>query len=231
MTSGTYGFAVSANDLVAAALRQTGRFASYDTIPTADSANVLQALNMLVKALAKNQKPLWCVQQVTVPLTASNGVYNLSTLSGTTRPLRVTYAFIRDSSGNDTEIALVARDDYNRLGQKSAAGVPNQAYYNPQLGAATLTLYDIPADATRTLYVDIQRQIQDFNLLTDNPDFPQEAFHMLKWLLADEISLEYLTPADMRTTISQKAKEAYTNFFDEEREEVSMFLTPSERMR
>lgn len=228
-TSGTYVFGMSASDLVQAALRQTGRFASYDTIPPADTANVLQALNVIVKAMVKNQKPLWCIQRITVPLLAGSATYNLSTITGMTRPLRILYAFIRDSANNDTTVTIEARDDYNTLGQKAAPGIPNQVYYDPQLAAGTLTVYNVPADATHTLYVDIQRQIQDFNLITDNPDFPQEAFHMLKWCLADEIAIEYLTPADMRAEITRKASAAYTGFFDSEREETSTTFTPSER--
>lgn len=229
MTSGTYSFGMTASDLVQAALRQTGRYSAYDTIPAADTTNVLQALNIIVKAMVKNQKPLWCVQRVAVPLTVATATFNLSILSGTTRPLRCTYAFIRDSAGNDTTMSIVARDDYSTLGQKSSSGVPNQAYFDPQLGAATLTVYNVPSDGTHTMYVDIQRQVQDFNLLTDNPDFPQEAFHMLKWCLADEIALEYLVPADMRAGIAQKAAAAYEGFFTNEREGVSTFFTPSER--
>lgn len=222
---------MSANDIVNAALRQTGRFGAGQTIPTEDQANVLQALNIIVKAMVKNQLPLWCVQRVSVPLTQSTATFNLSALSGTTRPLRCTDVYIRDAAGNDTSMVVVAREDYNNLGQKSATGTPNQAYFDPQLGAATLTVYNVPSDGTHTLLVDIQRQIQDFNLLTDNPDFPQEAYHMLKWCLADEIAIEYLTPADLRADIKGKAGAAYEGFFADERENVSSFFTPSERSR
>ena len=228
-TSGTYNFGMSAQDIVQAALRQTGRFGSTDTIGSSDMTNCLQALNIIVKAMVKNQKPLWCVQRVTVPLLTGSNPYNLSVLSGTTRPLRATLAFIRDAAGNDTDVALVSRSDYASLGQKAAIGVPNQAYYDPQLGAGMLYVYNVPATSTYTLFVDIQRQVQDFNLFTDNPDFPQEAFHMLKWALADEIKLEYVTPADMRQEIMLMAAKSYESFFAEEREETSTFFTPSER--
>ena len=67
-TSGTYTFGMTANDLVQAALRQTGRYAAYDTIPATVITNVLQALNIIVKAMVKNQKPLWCVQRIAIPL-------------------------------------------------------------------------------------------------------------------------------------------------------------------
>lgn len=230
MSSGSYNFTMSASDIVQAALRSTGRFGTTDVIGSTDLNNCLQALNIIVKALVKNQKPLWCVQRVTVPLLAGTNPYNLSLITGQTLPLRVLFAFIRDAANNDVSVALVSRSDYATLGQKLATGVTNQIYYDPQLGQGTLYVYNVPATSTYTLYVDIQRQIQDFDLLTDNPDFPQEAFHMLKWMLLDEIALEYVVPQDMRADIARKAAGAYENFFAEEREEVSTYLTPSERM-
>lgn len=228
-TSGTYAFALSANQLVQAALRQTGRFGMGDTIPPADINNCLQALNIIIKTMVKNQLPLWCVQQVVVPLVANQQTYNLSAITGQTRPLRVTNGFIRSSDGGDVQLTLISRSDWNSLGRKAAPGIPNQAYYDPQLGAGLLYLYDCPLDASHTVYLDVQRQIQDVNLLTESLDFPQEAFHMLKWELADEIALEYLTPADIRNEISKKAAIASEHFFANERENVSTYFTPSER--
>jgi hypothetical protein len=228
-TSGSYNFTMSANDIVNAALRQTGRFAAGQTIPADDINNALQALNIIVKAMVKNQLPLWCISKLNFPTVIGQQSYNLATLSGMPRPLRVLYGFIRDSAGNDTTLSLVSRDDYNQLGSKASQGTPNQAYYDPQLTNGALYLYDAPVDTTHTIHLDLQRQIQDFDILTDNPDFPQEAHHMLKWCLADEIALEYLTPQDIRADIKAKAGAAYEGFFANEREAVSSYFTPSER--
>jgi hypothetical protein len=126
---------------------------------------------------------------------------------------------------------MVSRYDYDTLGQKSSAGVPNQAFYDPQLGAATITLYNVPIDSTHTLHVVYQRQIQDFNLAADNPDFPQEAFRLLKWCLADEIALEYQAPADIRNEIALKSMVYKNKFFATEQEQTSIYFTPSERFR
>jgi hypothetical protein len=126
-------------------------------------------------------------------------------------------------------MAIVSRYDYDTLGAKSSQGVPNQAFYDPQLGAASITLYDVPVDSTYTMHVVYQRQIQDFNLSTDNPDFPQEAFRLLKWCLADEIALEYQAPMDVRQELGVRAKKYRESFFATEQEQVSTFFTPSER--
>lgn len=230
-TSGQYNFTINRAELIAAALRQTGRFGATDAISTADTTYCSQALNLLIKSLARNQKPIWCVQRVTVPMVTGQPTYNLSTITGQTRPIRPLFAFLRDSTGNDVTLSIVARDDYNTLGQKSQQGVPNQLFWDGQLGAVTVTVYNVPFDSSHTMYIDIQRQLQDMLTDTDTPDFPQEAFLMLKWMLADEIALEYQTPDKTRATISQKAAQAYEAYFADEREEVSTYFTPSERMR
>jgi len=228
--SGTYTFGMSASDLVSASLRQTGRFGATDVPSAADTANCLQALNLIIKAMVKNQKPLWCIQTVTVPLVQGQTTYNLSTITGETRPLRILQGYIRNSTGQDVMLQPISRSDYDTLGYKASQGIPNSYYYDPQLAAGTLYLYNTPVDAQHTVYLDIQRQIQDLNLLTDNPDFPQEAFLMLKWMLTREIMLEYLVPAQMQQVIAANAKMYYDDFFAEEREEVSTTFTPSERM-
>jgi hypothetical protein len=189
------------------------------------------ALNLLVKDLARNELPLWCVVDVSVPLLTGVAAYDLSAASGTTLPLRVLDCYIRDAVGNDTQLTVSSRYDYDRLGNKSQPGVPNQVYYDPQLGAGMLYVYNVPADDTHTLHVVIQRQLQDFNLATDTPDFPQEAFRLLKWCLADEVALEYQTPAGMRQEIAARASHLRENYAASLQEQVSVRFTPGMRVR
>lgn len=230
-TSGTYSFTMTRDDIIGAALRLTGAFGDQDVIPATDISNCAMALNILAKELAINGLPLWCVQDIQVPMVAGQKSYNLSAASGTTLPLRILDAYIRDSTGNDTTLQITSRYDYDTLGQKGSQGVPNQVYYDPQLGAGSLVFYNVPADNSRTVHVVIQRQVQDFNLATDNPDFPQEAFRLLKWCLADEIALEYQATADVRKEINARATIYKEKFFDSQQEQASIYFTPSERMR
>jgi hypothetical protein len=226
-TSGTAVFAMDRDSLIGAALRLVQAFGAQDSIPSSDLANCAQALNVLAKALAIEGLPLWCVQEVSIPLLTGIATYNISTVANSPLPLRVLSGFVRDAAGNDSSIEITSRGDYNLLGQKSASGVPNQAYYNPQLTGGILSVYSVPADSTYTLYLSLQRQIQDFNLAVDNPDFPQEAYQLLKWCLADEIALEYETPLDVRQEINQKANGYKDKLFNFSREDVSTFFAPS----
>lgn len=228
-TSPSYKFTMTRDDIIGAALRLTGAFGDQDVIPSSDIANCAQALNILAKELANDGLPLWCVVDFPVALIAGQATYNLSQLTGQPRPIRLLDLYLRSETGNDVTMKIVSRYDYNTLGSKSTPGVPNQAFYDPQLGAAMITLYDVPTDATRTMHVVYQRQIQDFNLNSDNPDFPQEAFRLLKWCLADEIALEYQASGDVRNEIGMRAATYREKFFASEQEQASISFTPSER--
>lgn len=237
-TSGTYSFTMTRDDIIDAALRLTGSFEAGDVIPPDDIANCAQALNILAKELAINGLPLWCVEDVVVPLVPGQADYDLSAISNTTLPLRLLDAYIRHLSptgglpGNDVSLMIVSRYDWDTLGSKFQPGVPNQIWYNPQLGMGMVTLYNVPTQNNNSeVHVVIQRQIQDFNLATDNPDFPQEAFRLLKWCLADEIALEYRAEADVRKEINSRAVGYRDKFFDSQQEQASVYFTPSERMR
>lgn len=231
--SGTYSFFMTAQQTVEAALRLTGAFDEYDTIPPQDYTNCLQALEIMVKEMALNGMPLWCIRDIAFPTVVGQATYNLSTITGSQLPLRILDAYINDQAGNSVQLIMVSRYDWDLLGQKFQPGIPNQVWYDPQLGAGTLTLYDVPNDAQHTVHVVTQLQMQDVGALTNNVAFPQEAYRMLKWNLADEICLEYRTPKDERLEINQKATAFREKFFDgpNAQEQTSIYFTPSERPR
>jgi hypothetical protein len=160
-------------------------------------------------------------------MVSNSATYNLSTITGMTLPQKVLDAFIRTPAGNDTVLTPISRYDYNMIGMKTSQGTPNQYYYDPQLGAGVLTVYNVPMDATNTLYVTIQRQIQDAGIATTNPDFPQEAFRMLKWCLADEIALDYGTPEKVMMKIERKAAQLREGFFAYEQENAPVVFSPN----
>lgn len=295
-SSGTTTFALSRDDLIAGALRLCKAYGPNDPIPAVDILTCAQALNILTKELAIEGLPLWCLQDVSMPNVAGQAYYDVSTAAASTLPLRVLDAYIRDAVGNDTPLTIQTRWDDDALGTKTAQGVPNQCYYDPQIGAGTLIVRPVPvagaadfqgtiagttltvvsttigtvaagqpingsgvtpgsrilsqltpttwqlsvastvdvavgmvADAPYTIYVVVQRQLEDFNLAEDNPDFPQEAFRLLKWCLADEIALEYQCPVETRREINQKAVGYRDKFFASQQDQASLFFTPSER--
>jgi hypothetical protein len=229
--SGTYAFQPTAQAICTEALNITGAFDENETIPTTDMNSVLFSLELLVKEMALNGMPLWAIQDISFPTVAGQAKYNLSTITGSTLPLRVLDQYIVDSQGNSVTLVMTSRYDWDTLGQKNQQSVANQVWYDPQLNAGTLTLYNVPADNTYTIHVICQLQMQDVGALTNQVAFPQEAYRMLVWNLTDEISLKYRMPQDERLEVNQKATAFREKFFNAEfgQEQASIFLTPSER--
>jgi len=230
-TSGTYAFLMNRDGIIGAVLRRLEVIGAGDTIPPGDITNCAEALNVLVKGMVVEGLPLWCVEEIAIPMIAAQATYTIGPGSATPtrRPLRILDAFLRFSTGNDVDLQVVSRYDYNDLGLKTAQGTPNQLYYDPQLTNGVVTVYNAPFDNTTTLHIVIQRQIQDFNLSTDNPDFPQEAYQMLIWSLADELSLEYGAKPHVIAMCASKAKTYRDAFMQFEQEQTSCYFYPSGR--
>jgi len=229
-TSGTYAFTVNRDQLIEAALRTLQVYGIGDPIPPQVVTDCAQALNIWCKALVKKGLLLWCIQEITLPMVAAQSAYPVGPASGHPRPLRVTDAFLRTTaSGTDVQLTVTSRYDYDTLGLKSAEGIPNQLFYDPQLVNGIVTLYNTPIDASTVLHLIIQRQVQDFNLAVDNPDFPEEAFQMLKWGLADEIGMEQGARDATLDRVASRAARYMEEFVDwqQAQEAASVFFTPT----
>ncbi|OYV45502.1 MAG: hypothetical protein B7X06_04445 [Verrucomicrobia bacterium 21-51-4] len=231
-TSGTTTFSVSANDIINGAFRLTGAFGASDVIPAADTANALQALNIMVKSWQTMGYELWTVKELVLPMVASTTSYQIGpTATGTgalvtDRPLRISQAFLRnDSQNTDTMLSILSRQEYEQLGAKSTLGVVNSIFYDPQLNNGVLYVYTTPSDASRSVHLFVQRPIQDFNATTDLPDFPQEWFQALKWGLASEIGMEYGVPPEVMNRIDARALAYSKEMSAWSQEEASMYFT------
>jgi hypothetical protein len=237
--SGTYNFRMSAGDICNEVLMKTGTYGPQDTPEPADETYCLRALNMICKDLAIDGGPLWCIEEVVIQQQVGVRSYDLSTLMQMPLPPRILQAFLRTintvtpTGYSDVTMSIVSRSDFNTLGSKFTPGIPNQLWYDPQLDGGIVTLYNVPNDTIHEVHLIVQRQIQDVNLLTDNPDFPQEAARMLVWALLDEVSLTYRMPPDERKEANAKAVAFKERFFDGPwvQEQASVMFTPSERTR
>ena len=234
----TYAFSMNAQQIALAAIRKTGAYEEDSLVPEEKLASALEALNVISKDLAIEGGPLWCIQDVAFPAINGQADYNLSRIMGMPLPPRILDAYIRTLTpysvglpGNDVQLIITSRYDWDRLGQKFSPGVPNQVWYDPQLTGGILTLYNVPNDNFHEIHVVAQRQIADVQTLTSSLDFPQEAARMLIWQLLDELSMEYQLPPDERKEINAKAVGFKNRFFDAPwtQEQAPISFTPSER--
>jgi len=225
-TSGTYSFSVTRDDIVNAALRSLSVLDQASTANSSDLTNCGQALNMIMKQWADEGAPLWTIQWIQIPLTAANGQYTIGPTGSVVlsyRPTRILSAFIRNNTTNtDTTLEIISRTAYEMLGDKSSQSIVNQIYYDAQIPNGTLYCYNVPVNSNYTIWLSVQRPLQDISTGTENFDVPQEWFIPLKWALAEEVSLEYGADVTTIQFIAQKAEFYKAKAFNWQQEETSI---------
>jgi len=224
-------FAMSRDDIINAALRAMEVIGAGESASPDDLTNGGQALNIICKAYANKGLPLWCMQDIAVPFVQGQASYVLgpAAVPPTPRPVRVLQAYLRRSDGTAVPLTVISREEYNNMSNKGSQAQVTQLYYDAQLVNGNVTVYGVPPDSTGTLHLLIHRQIQDVNLGTDNPDFPQEAYQMLKWKLVDEIGLEYGVKVSTLQIAQNKALACEMEFVNANQEQTSHYFVPSGR--
>jgi hypothetical protein len=211
-TSGSTNFSTNRDSLIAGALRIVGAIAQGETPSSTLYTETAEALNMFVKAMQADGMPLWAMKKYSITLTATaDYTIGLSATVNTPKPLKIVQAYLRHtSSGTDTPLTIITRQEYELLGKKSTTGNPVQIFYEPLLTTGILHVYPVP-DATvaaaYTLSIIYQRPFEDFDATADEPDFPQEYFDCIKFGLADRIAPEHGLAIQDRQDLRARAKE------------------------
>ena len=117
-------------------------------------------------------------------------VYAYTTTAG--RPQKIVYAYRRDKNDIDNEIRIIGEAEYMQQSNKSAEGVPVEIWYQPTLTTGTLYVWptDGGADWDRII-MSCQFLPDDFDTVSNNPEFPIEWGNVLVWGLAAELASEY----------------------------------------
>lgn len=233
-----------ASDCIDAALRVCGAFDPEGgvTPSTTQRTNALQALNFMVTAWQADGMQVWCQKTGTYVL--ANAVNNPTIGPGGTinvaRPMSIQQAWLRDTTVTtniDIPVVIIGREEYNLLSSKATTGVPNVLFYDPEYdlpGANSgvnakgrIYLWPTPDTAVATqydLYFVYTRPIQDFSVVGDSLDFPQEWLNAVKWGLALQLAPEYNVPIMTWDRLKAMAEESkrIAMAWDTERPSVSV---------
>jgi hypothetical protein len=131
-------------------------------------------------------------------------VYSYDPLSE--RPMAVHNVIRRDAGGSDTPLTQLSRSDYMNLAAKTSSGAVTGCWFDPQLLESYLWVYPRTDKATDYLVMYVQRTLNDFDLATDNPDFPQEWYMPLAYGLAVAIAPKYGVPVPTYQMLVQQAQ-------------------------
>ena len=230
-TSGTVSFSMNRDALIASSLRLMGVLGQGDTPTTEDYTNCSQALNIMIKSLMTSGIPLWTQEGLVVPLTTNKFSYTIG-MSGADityfKPLRVISAYIRYIPNNsDVTLYQLSREEYDALGKKDTASIPNSFFYSPDIDVGTIYFFGVPTDSTRLVVLNFQRPIQDMNAASDLFDFPNEWYQCLKWNLAAELCPEYGVPEAALNRIDLKSFKYKEDLISWSQEEASVYFQPN----
>lgn len=231
--SGTNTFNLTRNSMIKTILRNIGAVEPGETPNADDIANCSEALNIMIKAIAKKGLVLWVTNEIVLPLVADTAAYELGPTATSppglvmSKPLKILQegSFIRNSSNIDTTLLQISRQEYDTQGSKTSSGTPNQFYYDVGLVNGTLYLLNVPTDATASLHLQIQRQFYDIVGSSDDFDFPSEWFQWLKWAGSAELGAEYSVSERMLAYYEGKAAKFEEECFGFSVEEASLMFT------
>lgn len=152
---------LSAKQIAERALRRIGAFSINDlAADTAELTETLYHLDLVVAELIGTEQCTWMsAGTITMPTVAAQAEYGLNSATGWPDDdvAFPSYAWIRDASGNDAPLDMMRRDEYEALADKDTEGQPTHIYIDRAIDTPTATLYPVPADATMTIGVVVQR--------------------------------------------------------------------------
>ena len=119
---------------------------------------------------------------LTDDVTVDSHVYNYTALAQ--RPLQIIEARVVRSTGYETPLKIISRDEYMRLSNKTSTGSAIQIYYDPVLTNGKMLVWQACSDVKEYIKFTSKIQIQDFDAATTYPDFPSQWLIALAWNLA-----------------------------------------------
>ncbi len=210
-TSGSYNWTVTRNDIIEQALRKIGALGDHEAV-TADTNKLnvgIAAINPVLRHLTTKGMPLWAMTEVSVPFTAFTTSTPVAwgvgeTIVSAFRPLKVVHAIRRDSTVSaapiDTPMTIAEKTFFQTLSSKSQTGTPLHVYHFPTAYSSALSVWPLPdsnAITNMTMRLWVQREYQDFDASSDEPDFPREWIEPFIYALAYHLAPNYgLPPAD-----------------------------------
>jgi len=182
----------TADQITAAALRLLGVKEAGETLSADESADGLTALNELLDEWTLQGYAQTSKKQLTQTLTPSDGTYTFgSGGNNSTRLVRITNAWIRDTNNNDSFLIPIPNDRYSEICDKTdESNYPTHYYYRADYPLGVVNLYPIPS-AAYTLYLEGYSAFTAIASGATSVDLAPGYISALKALLAVRIAPEY----------------------------------------
>jgi len=143
------------------------------------------------------------------------------------KPLRV-HSMRRTRFGQDQEVELEkwSRQQYFAQTLKTSQGTPTNFYFTPEISSGRFRIWQTANDVDQFLRFTFERTIQDFDISTNNPDFPVEWTDTLVWNLAARIGLEYGVALQELQLVTIRAEQMLEDLLGWDEEVTSLNVQP-----
>lgn len=182
--------------MIQRSMRLVGALGSGETASAEEGADGLSALNTMLDS--------WSVQHLYVhqikqlgPLALVSGQASYTIGPGgdfnVERPVKITYAFVRDPATNNDEPVEVTteRSVYDRLEFKgSQSSYPDLLFYEAAMPLGRISLYYTPVSAY-SLFLDVYSPLASFAALATDVTLPPGYRRAIEYALAIELAPEY----------------------------------------
>jgi hypothetical protein len=218
-TSGTTGFTMTVDDLVAEAIDRIGG----ETTSGYELRAARRTLNLFLLDFANRGVNLWAVERGELALVSGLAEYVLP--ADTVDWLNASLS--RD--GSDVPLERMSQADYLRLPTKSQTGRPVQFLVERPRGAPVATFWPVPDRADTVLYRRTRR-LEDAGTMLSELDMPPRYLPALvsglAWKLGEKrATIDQARRAELKVLFEEDLERAQ----DEDRERVSVRVYPKRR--
>lgn len=212
-TSGTRTFNLDVAEVIEEAYERCG----LEVRTGYDARTARRSLNLMFAEWANRGLNLWTVRQATLPLVQGTATYTLDP-----DVVDILEVVLR-RNGTDYEISRISRGEYFTLPDKTTQGRPSQFYFNRQI-SPQINLWATPENSTdQVVYYYVQR-LEDADSLVNTTDMPFRFFPCMVAGLAYYMAMK--RAPERLAVLKAVYDEEFTRAADEDRDKVSLKLTP-----
>ena len=187
-------------EICTAALKKIGVTAQDEDANAYDIDTAKTALEMMLKSWQNQDIEIFTKASQSVTLTTATS-YTMSP----ERPLSVDQVNFKNTSGIETPMIELTREEYDSLPDKDSTGIPTNYYYDRQRENALLYIWPVMASATtESLEITYTREIADVDL-SEAIDLPAEWYRAAVYNLAWDLTDDYNISEPRASRVGQKA--------------------------
>jgi len=178
--------------IITASMRLLGVKAAGEALDADELQDGLISLNDLLDEWSLQGYMQTAKVQLTQVLTPAQATYTFGVAGdNSTRPVRVTKAWVRDSSNNDYPLEIISNDIYNDILQKTlSTSYPVYLYLREAYPQTVANLYPVP-DTAYTLYLESTGTIGAIATGATSIDLAPGYISAIKPILAVRMAPEY----------------------------------------